>query len=85
MWKQFYEWAKLLFLLAQETRQIRADVSEMQRELEELTAAVRDLAYELRRNKENEMHERDKLLLKLENDLLRFERRLTSGRAKDEE
>jgi len=57
----------------------------MQRELEELTAAVRDLAYELRRNKENEMHERDKLLLKLENDLLRFERRLTSGRAKDEE
>jgi len=41
--------------------------------------------YEWTKYKENESHERDKLLLKLENDLLRFERRLTSGRAKDEE
>ena len=29
MWKQFYEWAKWLFLLAQEMRQIRADVNEV--------------------------------------------------------
>ena len=74
MWKQFYEWAKWLFLLAQEMRQIRADVNEMQRELEELTATVRDLAYEVRRNKENEAHEREKLILKLDNAFLRFER-----------
>jgi hypothetical protein len=89
MWKQFYEWAKWLFLLAQEMRQIRADVSEMQRELEQLTATVRDLAYEVRRNKENETHEREKLILKLDNAFLRFERRLKSSKpdeeSKDEE
>jgi Skp family chaperone for outer membrane proteins len=84
MWKQFYEWAKWLFLLAQEMRQIRADVSEMQRELEQLTASVRDLAYEVRRNKENEAHEREKLILKLDNAFLRFERRLTSGKPDEE-
>ncbi len=79
MWKQFYEWAKWLFLLAQETRQIRADLNETERQLEQLTATVRDLAYEVRRNKENETHEREKMALKLENEMLRFERRLTSG------
>ena len=84
MWKQFYEWAKWLFLLAQEMRQIRADVNEMQRELEQLTATVRDLAYEVRRNKENETHEREKLILKLDNAFLRFERRLTSGKPSEE-
>ena len=84
MWKQFYEWAKWLFLLAQEMRQIRADVNEMQRELEQLTSSVRDLAYEVRRNKENEAHEREKLILKLDNAFLRFERRLTSDKPSEE-
>jgi hypothetical protein len=84
MWKQFYEWAKWLLLLAQEMRQIRADVNEMQRELEQLTATVRDLAYEVRRNKENETHEREKLILKMENAFLRFERRLPSGKSDEE-
>ncbi len=65
-------------------RQIRADVNEMQRELEQLTMTVRDLAYEVRRNKENETDEREKLVLKLDNAFLRFERRLTSGKPSEE-
>jgi hypothetical protein len=84
MWKQFYEWAKWLFLFAQEMRKIRADVNEIQRELEQLTATVRDLAYEVRRNKENETHEREKLILKLDNAFLRFERRLIAGKPSEE-
>jgi hypothetical protein len=56
----------------------------MQHELEQLTATVRDLAYEVRRNKENEEHEREKLILKLDNAFLRFERRLTSGKPSEE-
>lgn len=82
MWKQLYEWAKWLFLLAQETRRNRADIKELQDELEELTAIVQELVYEARRNKENETHEREKLVLRLENELLRFERRLTSAKGK---
>lgn len=85
MWKQFYEWTKWLVLLAQEVRQNRADIKELQSQFEELTAVVHDLAFEVRRNKENEGHEREKLVLKLENAMLKFERRLTSGKATDAE
>jgi hypothetical protein len=45
---------------------------------------VRELAYEVRRSRENESHEREKLMLKLENEFLRFERRLTSGKPSEE-
>ena len=85
MWKQFYEWVKWLVLLAREMRQNRADIKELQNQFEELTAVVQELAFEVRRNKENETHEREKLVLKLENAMLKFERRLTSGKAKDKE
>ena len=66
-------------------RQNRADIKELQNQFEELTAVVQELAFEVRRNKENETHEREKLVLKLENAMLKFERRLTSGKAKDKE
>lgn len=85
MWKQFYEWVKWLVLLAQEVRRNRADIKELQNQFEELTAVVQELVFEVRRNKENEAHEREKLVLKLENAMLKFERRLTSGKVKDEE
>lgn len=71
--------------MAQEVRRNRADIKELQNQFEELTAAVQELAFEVRRNKENETHEREKLILKLENAMLKFERRLTSGKAQDEE
>lgn len=84
MWKQLYEWAKWLVSLTHETRQNRTDIKELQNQLEELTAIVQELVYEVRRNKENETHEREKLMLRLENSLLRFERRL-GAKARDEE
>lgn len=76
MWKQFYEWAKWLALLAQEVRKNRADIKDLQNQFEELTAVVQEIAFEVRRNKENETHEREKLVLKLENAMLKFEQRL---------
>ena len=76
MWKQFYEWVKWLFLLSKEAQQLRIDLGRLQHEVEELTLTVRDLTHELRRNKETEILEREKLMLELENALLRFERRL---------
>ena len=40
---------------------------------------VRQRKYEQQRDRENATHEREKLLLRLENALLRFERRLPPG------
>jgi hypothetical protein len=76
--------AKWLVLLTQETRQNRSDIKQLQQQLEELTTVVQELVYEVRRNKENDVHEREKLVLRLENELLRFERRLTSGKTKEQ-
>ena len=46
-------------------------------EVKELSTMVQRLAYEIHRVTEKDDHEREKLQLKLDNQLLRFERRLT--------
>ncbi len=43
-----------------------------------LSAAVRELAFEVRRMRDDQTHEHDKWALQLENAMLRFERRLLS-------
>ncbi len=48
----------------------------MQVEMKALSAVVRDLIYEVRGNKNDEAHERENIALRLENELLKFERRL---------
>ncbi len=81
MFKQLYDLVKQLLLLARETQQNKAEIKELRQELKDLTAIVQRLAYEIHRTSENEAHEREKLVLRLENDLLKFERRLPSGKS----
>jgi predicted nucleic acid-binding Zn-ribbon protein len=76
MWKQIYEALKQLLLLTQQTERNRVEIKELRQELDDLTSAVERLAYEVRRDRENEAHEREKLVLRLENELLKFERRI---------
>ena len=85
MWRQFYDYAKQLMGLAEKTEKNIADIKEIRQELKELTAAVQRLAYEVHRNQENEAHEREKMVLRLENALLRFERRLPPSRPSADE
>jgi archaellum component FlaC len=76
MLKQLYEMARTLFGLTQDTQKNKAQIEELQRELKMLSETVRQLAFEIRRVHENDAHEREKMALRLENALLRFERRL---------
>ncbi len=87
MWKQIYESLKQLVLLSEQTRENRREIKAVRQELRDLTAVVERLAHEMRRASENQAHEREKLELRLENALLRFERRLggEKSRAQDEE
>ena len=80
MFKQLYDLVKQLLLLARETQQNKTEIKELRQELKDLTAIVQRLAYEIHRTSENETHEREKLVLRLENELLKFERRLPSGK-----
>lgn len=87
MWKKLYEVLARLFTLTQKVERHDKEIAEMRRELRDLTAAVQRLAYEVQRVSERETHEREKLELRLENHLLRFERRLPPAKqsAADEE
>lgn len=76
MWRDFFNFANRLWRLLEDTEQNKTEFKEMRRELRDLTAEVRALAYEMRRLAEHDSHEREKLVLRLENEMLRFERRL---------
>jgi predicted nucleic acid-binding Zn-ribbon protein len=76
MWKQILELAKRLFMLAEDTKRNRDEIRELREEVRRLTGAVERLAYETRRVSDKEGHERKQLALRLENELLKFERRL---------
>jgi hypothetical protein len=69
MWKKLLAYFAHLLTLAEATRENKAEVKEIRRELRDLTTAVQLLARDQR-------HEIEKLELRLENELLRFERRL---------
>jgi hypothetical protein len=75
MLRQIFDYARSLLLLKEQTEKNTADIREIRQELRELTAVVQGLIFEIRRTQENEAHEREKMLLRLENALLRVERR----------
>ncbi len=76
MWQQLYDSLKKLMLLKEQTDKNTADIKELQREVKELTAVVQHLIYEVRGNRNDEAHERENMALRLQNELLKFERRL---------
>ena len=82
MWKNLFKLAKQLINLAQDTDQNKTRIQELQEQVEDLTAEMRWVVFELQRLAEHDAHEREKLALRLENTLLRFERRLPSGKDK---
>jgi hypothetical protein len=85
MFKQLLELAKRALAVVRDSQENKTRIKELQQQVEELTAAVQWLAYELRRTAENDAHEREKLALRLENMLLRSERRLPADRIVNEQ
>ena len=83
MLKHLFNLAKQLINLVQETERNRTEIKELRQELKELTAIIHRLVYEQRSAVEHEAQEREKLLLRLQNELLKFERRLPAGRQRD--
>ena len=82
MWKQLLQVATRFWKVAEETQRNSAEIRELRQEVNEMGKILDRVSYELQRQKENEIHEREKLALPLENELLRFERRLPPPRSK---
>ena len=78
MWKQILTTAKTLFILDEKTKRNHEETQEIRKEVRNLTSKVERLAYEIHRVRDNNEHERQKLTLRLDNELLRLERRLSA-------
>ena len=80
MWKSLLDYFARLFKLADATEQNKTEIKEIQRELRDLTATVQYLFHEVRSSQQGQRHDMEKLVLRLENELLKFERKLPPSR-----
>jgi hypothetical protein len=77
MWKILLDLGIKLLTLSKELDQDRVDIKEIRRDLLNLTLLVQRLSDEIKLNDEHHTSEREKLVLSLENSLLKLERRLS--------
>ncbi len=94
MWKDLIEFTKAVFFLQRDTQQNKEDIKKCERNIEILQQDVKDirkefakltvilerLAFEIQRVSDRETSEREKIVLQLENEMLKFERRLPQGK-----
>ena len=55
--------------VSEQSRRNTEEIKELRKRIEDLTLVVERLAFEIQRTRENEAHEREKLVLRLENPL----------------
>lgn len=84
MLKQLYELAERLLTVTRDIRDNQSKIKKLESQVETLSETVRELAFELRRIRENDVHEREKLTLRMENAVLHLERRLLSSGTKSD-
>ena len=76
MLKQLFDYVQQLLFLGRDTQKNREDIEGLRRELQHTNALVIEMSHKLERLAERERLEREKLVLQLENTLLRFEKLL---------
>ena len=86
MLKPAFDFGKQILSLVKDVQQCKSDIKDISQELKEtrqelrdLSDSVRSLAFQVQRIEDNERHEREKLVLRLENALLRHQQEI--GRA----
>lgn len=84
MWEKVWDLITKVITLGKQTDKNTEEIKELQREVREIHSWLERLAYEIKRTQDEERHEREKLALRLENEILKFERRLPSGKENKE-
>ncbi|MGA9997023.1 MAG: hypothetical protein WBP93_16520 [Pyrinomonadaceae bacterium] len=85
MWKKLYELLEQLVTLAQRVSRHDKQVEELRQEVRELTGMLHRLAIEVNRLADRQTSDREKMELWVENQMLRFERRLPPAPSDKEE
>jgi hypothetical protein len=76
MWKKLFELFRCQVFLARDVQENKETIARLRQEFDELSELVLRLQFEIQSVREEERHEREKSLLKIENALLRFEKLL---------
>jgi hypothetical protein len=81
MFKQLAEFFSGLLFLTRDTRENKEALEQLRHETHELASNLEKISHEIQRLGEREKLEREKLVLQLENVLLKIERRLPPGKS----
>ena len=76
MWKKLFDLFRGQVFLARDVQENKETIARLRHEFDELSDLVVKLQFEIQSVREEERHEREKLVLRMENALLRFERLL---------
>jgi len=76
MWKTLLELLRGQIFLARDVQENKETIARLRQEFDELSDLVSQLQFEIRAVREDDRHEREKLVLRMENTLLRIERLL---------
>jgi hypothetical protein len=85
VFKELFEFGRDVLLLQRDVQKLKEDVARLDSDLQKTNAFVQELAFDLQRANERGGHEHEKLLLKVENALLRYERALPPPRSPKKE
>ncbi len=81
MWPKLLAYFSHLLTLAETTQENKSEIKEIRQELRQLTATMQGVIHELQALRAEQRHQAERLTLRLENELLRFERRLPPGKS----
>jgi cell division septum initiation protein DivIVA len=76
MWRDIAATLKAVITLAEELKQNREEIKDLRQDLEELTQAVADLSAKVKAAEGIKATEQENILLRVQNALLLFEKRL---------
>ena len=79
MWEKIWDLLSKVATLTKDTDRNSQEIKEIRADIRDIYSKLERLAYEIQKTREEDRHEREKLALRLENELLKFERRLPSG------
>lgn len=80
MWEKVWDVISKIATLTKDTDRNSQEIKEIRGDIRDIYSKLERLAYEIQKTRDEDRHEREKLALRLENELLKFERRLPSGR-----
>ncbi len=84
MWEKIWDLLSKVATLTKDTDRNSQEIKEIRADIRDIYSKLERLAYEIQKTREEDRHEREKWALRLENELLKFERRLPSGKENKE-